>query len=358
MLSLPRGHHIACSSVLRCSSPAFSTSLRQQYRSYATPPKPKPKPRPYNTPSAPSKADASTKTSPPIPLQSVLPNRSTSKVTSRINPPSTTHPPTLSLPTRTPDLPFYKYYFRLGKAYATFYKTGLFTHLWGNFRLARSLPQNAWSASPTRVHSAVRDGTLSRADFQLLRRAKSDTWRVPPFALLFAICGEFTPLVIVFVTGLVPRVIWIPKQVRGKREKARSRRRQCRTLSGFGESGGEMVLRGRLEGMEEGARKREAYRYVAQSLGLYSEVLDRWVPYLIPDEFVRRRVERRIRDLEVDDFAIRRDGGVRNMNVDEVVRACEERGMEVLDRGDGELRDELSKWVEERAKLSKKTGKM
>lgn len=166
------------------------------------------------------------------------------------------------------------------------------------------------------------------------------------------ICGEFTPLVIVFVTGAVPRVIWIPKQVRGQRERAEERRRICQQIGGFESSAGTMILRDEISSFT-GSRQREAYRYIAQSLGLYSEFLDKYVSFLIPPGFVRRRVDRRLEDLKVDDFAIVRDGGVQGMNKEEVVTACEERGMDVLGKEEGELRKALSKWVEERSRVSK-----
>lgn len=181
---------------------------------------------------------------------------------------------------------------------------------------------------------------------------KSDLYKLPPFALLFAICGEFTPLVIVFVTGLVPRIIWIPKQVQGAREKARDRRRRCQQLGGFEQTAGAMILRHDVSRLT-GSRQREAYKYVAQSLNLYSESLDKYVPSLIPPGLVRRRVDRRLNDLEVDDLGIARDGGVRSMNEEEVVLACEERGLEILGKEESDLRKNLSAWIEERVKRSR-----
>ena len=74
-----------------------------------------------------------------------------------INPPSTTHPPPLSLPEKLPCLPKYKYYFRVGKAYGAFYKNGL-KAIWTNYKLARALPHQIFSRGQAKVHQAVRDG--------------------------------------------------------------------------------------------------------------------------------------------------------------------------------------------------------
>jgi len=326
-----------------------SKSLYHPLRTYAAPPQPRPySPSKPTTQSPKSKAEVSTKTTVPIPLRSISP---TSSTPSRINPPSSTHPPPLNLPSRAPTDPAYKYYFRLGKAYATFYKTGL-KSLWSNYRTARTLPNNIWSKSPTAIRDAVKSGSLSRADFQLIRRARSDLNKLPPFLLLWLICGEFTPLVIVFVTGLVPRIIWLPKQFQKAREKAEERRRSCQSDGKFKEGAGAMILRDDLLRLE-GSRQREVYKYVSQSLGLHPPILDKNFPFLVLPALVRRRVDRTLSDLEVDDFAIARDGGVRSMDDEEVLRACEERGMDVLEKDRGALREALSGWIEGRSRSSK-----
>ena len=154
---------------------------------------------------------------PKLPLQRTLPP------SVALNPPITTRPPPLSLPEKLPHLPKYKYYFRVGKAYALFYKTGL-KAIWTNYKLARALPNQIFSRGQANLHQAVFDGLLTRADFQLIRRTRRDISKVPLFALIWLICGEFTPLAVLFFTGAVPPTIWIPKQVHKAREEAEARR--------------------------------------------------------------------------------------------------------------------------------------
>ena len=323
-------------------------TLHHPLRTYAT----TPQPRPYQHPKPPTnfssaKAEVSTETS-PIPLQSALPVQAPR---SHINPPPSVHPPPLTLPDRAPSDPAYKYYFRLGKAYANFYKNGL-KALWANYGVVRSLPNRLWYKDPTEISEAVKNGAISRADFQLIRRVKSDLYKLPPFMLLFMICGEFTPLVIVFVTGLVPRIIWLPKQRQNAREITEQRRRTSQQEGGFKQTAGAMILRNELSNLS-GSSQNEAYKYIARSLGLYSPSLDRYIPALIPAAFIRRRVDRRLKDLEVDDFAIARDGGVQSLDKEEVIIACEERGMDVLNKEESRLREQLSRWVEERIRSSR-----
>ena len=69
-----------------------------------------------------------------------------------------------------------------------------------------------------------------------------------------------------------------------------------------------------------------------------------------------RRLKSRLANIEVDNFAIARDGGVGKMVEEEVVRACEERGIDVLEgdggdkdgRNESKLRAELEDLLEKR----------
>ena len=66
----------------------------------------------------------------------------------------------------------------------------------------------------------------------------------------------------------------------------------------------------------------------------------------IPTSLVRKRVYRRLRELKVDDFAIERDGGVKMLEEEEVRMACEERGINVLGKEEGNMRADLERWIQ------------
>ena len=264
---------------------------------------------------------------------------------SSVNPPSTTHPPPLNLPEKLPDLPKYRYYFRVGKVYALFYKTGL-KAIWTNYKLARALPDHIFAKDEAKVHQAVYDGVLSRADLQLIRRTRHDINKVPLFALIWLVCGEFTPLVGIFFTGAVPRTVWIPKQVQKAREQAESRRTESKEENA-------VLLTGPLQQSDVESMPEETQRSIlksyAQSLGLYPAWWDRFIPTLIPISIIKKRVYGSLGELEVDDFAIERDGGVGRMKGEEVRMACEERGIDILGKEERYLRRDLEQWMERRA---------
>jgi len=345
MLLRPRNPCCLSNPILlhRCISPKL---LYHQLRAYSSPQprlyKDTPKAEPHNDPSKTrSHIARKSQSSSTVPLQGVLPNKTTSDP---LKPPSTTQPPLLSLPSRPPNLPVYKYYFRLGKAYAQFYKTGL-KAIYTNWKTARALPNGVYKASQDQMRAAVYAGTLSRADFQLIRRAKNDVHKLPLFILVWLVCGEFTPLVVIFVSGLVPRIIWIPKQVQGAREKAEARRhlaRQDSTVHFPGPLSFEII-----DQMDQ-PRQTNTFHYYGRSLGLYPAWWDRLPGAFDPTRVIRERVKQRVEYLEVDNFAVARDGGVERLEGQEVVWACEDRGIDVLGKGQRQLRSDLKAWMEAR----------
>ena len=90
--------------------------------------------------------------------------------------------------------------------------------------------------------------------------------------------------------------------------------------------------------------KKRFYTNVAQSYGLYPAWWDRLFGSSIPQWEVKRRLYGYAEYVETDDFAIERDGGVRGLEREEVVRACEERAVDLLGKGQEELRRELMQY--------------
>merc|ERR1712000_3442 len=134
--------------------------------------------------------------------------------------------------------------FRVGKAYLTFYKTG-FKSIWSNYKELRAIharlgtskleniikygsadavtdQKNETRKSEADVKRATsqagdRNGhstpTVTRRDYQLALRTRHDLYKLVPFSLIFAICGEFTPLVILAIgSAAVPYPCRIPAQ--------------------------------------------------------------------------------------------------------------------------------------------------
>ncbi|KAI4123363.1 MAG: hypothetical protein LQ338_005295 [Usnochroma carphineum] len=261
------------------------------------------------------------------------------KPTDTLNPPTSTLPPPLTLPTRQPDQSNVSFYYRTGKAYLTFYKSGI-RAIYQNYLLLRRLrPRIPRSKT---LEQALRDGVLSRAEYHLIRRTRRDVSRIPLFGIVLLICGEFTPLVVVFMglSGAVPRTCHIPRQIDGAREKLEARRRESfreGTITTVQETGD-------LEDVQK--LPKPILAHVGRSLGLYSSLWDRIgvVPGFLLPWRVRKAVER----IEVDDLAIGRERGVKGLSEEEVKLAAEERGLDVLGKPVKEIRSELDRWMEMR----------
>lgn len=139
----------------------------------------------------------------------------------------TTRPAALNVPEAPHDLAWpssksldpskwdFGYLFKLGKAYVYFYYTGM-KNVWANYKTMRAI-QSRIKSSGCSMDEAVRSSQaperVSYAEYELCIRTQRDVKKMIPFGLIFAVCGEFTPLVIVALgSAVVPPNCVIPKQ--------------------------------------------------------------------------------------------------------------------------------------------------
>ncbi|KAH7029161.1 uncharacterized protein B0I36DRAFT_363740 [Microdochium trichocladiopsis] len=265
-----------------------------------------------------------------------------------LNPPPTTRPPPLDVPARDPQKSLPAYLFSVGKTYITFYKTGL-----RNILTNRKLLAASSAAAPPKLDKHGRASTFpSRADFVLQARTRHDIARLPVFGLVILICGEFTPLVVVAFPKLTPYTCRIPKQIDILRRTAETRREASfkalrnaapETPSSATQQQGNGDKSSSSSSHElTGAIAKLAPGHIARTLGLTSRIWDR---VGIDSPFSAALSQRAVRKIAADDRLIRRDGGVGGLIDDEVVLACEQRGMNVRDQQARNLRRRLDEWV-------------
>lgn len=224
----------------------------------------------------------------------------------------------------------------------TFYKTGL-KNIYSNYKLSQSVFPKLASLSP---EEALRAGTISRAEWLLMKRLRADITRLPLFGLVFCICGEFTPLVVLVIGGVVPRTLWIPKQVDGAREKVEQRRRETFRNA---DPAVERVLKDQ-DG--DALNEKAVVLHIGRSLGLYSNLWDRvGIP---PTPLIRRRVRERMDFVKLDDAMVERDGGALRLEEEEARMAAEMRGIDICGRKEHEVKKIVEKWLEARKALSRK----
>ncbi|KAI3401105.1 hypothetical protein diail_251 [Diaporthe ilicicola] len=333
------------------------SSQRAQSRPHQQPPCTPPRflstsPRTRQQQSAKTTADLAAEK---LDRDAVQPTQTTSPTAA--NPPASTRPPPLSLPARDPAASTFSHLFATGKAYLTFYKTG-FKQIYTNSRLVWSLgsasglptdtPASAGQmASPPLLRPAV----TTRSTELLKRRWRHDVRRLPLFALMFVVCGEFTPIVVLALPSVVPLTCRIPRQIEKLRRAAEARRRasaarlQEKRKKRQGASAGDVVV-GAVPAAPPVLSRAEAVAHVARSLGLISPLWDR-LP--LPDSAVALLASRRVRGhvtfLDQDNHLLSQAGGVPALEDDEVALACEDRGLDVVDKSTTELRQSLGRWL-------------
>ncbi|KAI8627261.1 hypothetical protein F5Y19DRAFT_183584 [Xylariaceae sp. FL1651] len=273
-----------------------------------------------------------------------------------LNPPASTRPPPLDLPVRDPQSNLFGHLFRLGKAYTTFYKTGL-KAVFTNRRLLRDLPDtpppNLPSGIPTVPTSAPTPTTAAaalspdprdkvtlptRASLLLRSRVRHDTARLPLFGLVVLICGEFTPLVVLLFPRLTPYTCRIPAQATVIRRGAEARRAASfRALSHVAD--------------DAAALDKVADGHICRSLGLGSAL---WDKAGLDVPVVRSRAAGAVGRIVRDDAMLRDGGGAGTLVDDEVVLACEERGIDTLEKDTAALRQELERWLVKSAPTEKR----
>ncbi|KAL8711102.1 MAG: hypothetical protein Q9220_004483 [cf. Caloplaca sp. 1 TL-2023] len=263
-----------------------------------------------------------------------------------LNPPSSTLPPPLSLPAREPNLSgtqTLKFYYLTGRGYLSFYKEGI-KAIYQNFKLVRQLRTQIPKGKSS--EQALRDGLLSRAEYHVIDRTRKDVSRIPVFGLVLLICGEFTPLVVIFLglSGAVPRICHIPRQIQGAREKLEARRRES-----FRE-GTVMTVEGPRDLGDVQHLPKRIISHLGKSLGLYSSLWDRLG--ILPTMLLPRRVENTIERIDVDDLAISRGGGVQLLNEEELKLAAEARGLDITGKSVVDLQSQLASWMLARKRTS------
>ncbi|KAL6171879.1 hypothetical protein ACJQWK_02877 [Exserohilum turcicum] len=297
---------------------------------------------------------------PPAPLPA---SRSTVAPTlrakERLNPPAFTYAPEISVPARKVDQNFVKWLWSAGRAYLTFYKTGI-SHVRQTAKFAKTLRKKA-AQTPNKTMSEV----LSRAEWHVVRRSRVDVLRLPGFGLLVLLMGEWLPVVVMYLTPLIPEACRIPQQVeraiRKREDKRQDRLRKIsldtmRLLSKdrpslATESSSTPAVKGQVVSNRKAWQDMTLFELciTAAKLDCYPALFD-WVPLTPPKWLVQRNVRKKMEYLETDRALIERDGGLAALGIEEIKRACVDRGLPVLGKREGELRKALAiHWGEDKA---------
>ncbi|KAF1946688.1 hypothetical protein EJ02DRAFT_450416 [Clathrospora elynae] len=274
-----------------------------------------------------------------------------------LNPPPFTYAPEIAVPARKSDQHVVKWLWKAGRAYLTFYKTGI-SHVRQTSQLAKTLREKA-AKTPDKDTSEI----LTRAEWQIVRRSRKDALRLPAFGVLVLLLGEWLPLVVLYITPLIPEACRIPQQVQRSITKLEDKRQDrlrrvsldaMRLMSKDRRPVGAMnmdmpsfqndakpVPWSEMKNMQwKDMTLFELMLFAAQH-DCYPRVFD-WLHATPPKWLLQRNVRKTLAYLKRDDELVERDGGWSALGKEEVERACVERGIAVVGKREDELRKALA----------------
>ncbi|KAF3479898.1 uncharacterized protein GIQ15_06874 [Arthroderma uncinatum] len=289
-------------------------------------------------PSYNSKPASSAPLSPPSSASTVSSSVAEPSITSPVNPPASTRPAVIDLPSKSNPQTSGKftYYLALGKAYFAFYKTGL-KNVYANYKASIPLrkelglpvyiPRSPWTDKIGPSASDVL--SLTRSDFQLARRSAYDIRRTIPFAFILLLCGETTPFVVLALGNRVtPMTCRMPKQL----AKERGKRILSKEAALQGVPAKEQALispssLGEMRNVSELSTNDVIRSCVVFGLRKRHDLpFPGFVQTLLANQVYRPRLQRWLEYLAVDDKLIASSGGVKGMVAEEVRLAVDERG--------------------------------
>lgn len=253
-------------------------------------------------------------------------------INAAINPPASTRPPPLQAV--EPQSSKIKYWFKLGKAYVIFFKDGV-KAIMANRRLVNEKVKALSSGErPSLFKPHHIPSTFSRADWVLLWRTRHDLMRLPLFALFFLIAEDLTPLLVVFLPGILPYTCRFPRLLSITREKAEQRRKTAFN---------DLESQHPHGALSPGITKAAARRHLLKSLDLSGRMWDR-LGFTPPGMWaIKGRL--RMTFLEIDDQRLLQDGGPLGLETEELRIACSDRGINILGKSETELKTKLGDWL-------------
>ncbi|KAG8626171.1 hypothetical protein KVT40_006572 [Elsinoe batatas] len=342
-----------------------------------------------------------------------------------VNPPLRSLPAPLELPVKQHDSSTLGHLYRTGRAYGSFYWKGL-KAAWANHKECRPIEKklirvkNRFVPPQYKIGNSIHElalgmmemrlipdpgdehadqesrqaldhliARMTRARYQTLVREREDWSKLPRFAVLVAICGEYLPLLIPFFPSISPKTCQIPKQITGVRKSNEERRRngidvynrayakprqvEGRTVrlvdeaAAYEETWKEFKRRQeavnfdvvdlyyltnlknvgpRLSQMFIGSMSSQHLFRASLVLSLHGKIWDR-IGLVPPRALLERRLLARMKHLLVDDLLLRESkGGVSSLSDEELRIACEERAIPLIGRPTDTLRQDLNTWLQ------------
>lgn len=233
----------------------------------------------------------------------------------------------------------FQYYLRLGKSVGKFYWAGL-KKIFSNFKEYQRFKSHlstyqSQTATPSFgavvAHSVLYQSPtiITRRQFQLLYRAPSDFYKLIPFSLVFAVCGEFTPLIIPFLpTAILPGTCRRQQDRLAVSKKYASRLTFARNqLKSFPNPGPQTAASNPSDPrlLRRSAAQEVLWGYTVHTSPfsfLIPYLPKTWIPALDKSRLFRPYNDARHFRIVLDTILIMREGGFGKLSADEIVDYC------------------------------------
>lgn len=304
------------------------------------------------------------------------------KFNPRINPLSITLPPPFQLPERKPNQRNISYLYAQGRAYLKFFKTGLL-NIWTMRKIAQDLEKKEKENNPQLLSLPQ----ITRAEFQLLLRNEAALSKVVPFGIFIFIFAEMSPILLLFITSIVPEPCQLPSVQKKLEEKFNQRKfkgfirykeyiettekgKDDKQLLEAGSAGAGADSSSSLTSSPQSQDSKlsptnslltslstPSLRYASIAIKAHPAILDRLssIPLLsyvsslfMTRDYLINRIRERLKYLRADDALLLRDGSIEELSPEELKRAVAERGYladSSLGVSDGIRVKEMKEWL-------------
>ncbi|KAG0170700.1 hypothetical protein DFQ28_006667 [Apophysomyces sp. BC1034] len=221
------------------------------------------------------------------------------------------------------------------KELLAFYKGGL-KLLWANSKEAKALKQKVEKGGYV----------LNRSEFQLVHQSSKDMLKLIPFGIVVLILPESIPLLVIFAPGLVPSTCVKESQVREKVDKARQimSKNVIQSAEKIGSISPEDFL-----SVRNFTKLAKGYGYDFDLKRIDRKHLSAYCRFMGlqgwgTQSILKGRINKHMDYLLQDDELIAQEG-VETLQLNELQKAVEERGMRSLGADEEHLRRSLKYWM-------------
>lgn len=186
---------------------------------------------------------------------------------------------------------------------------------------------------------------MTRREYLLTYRTGKDFYKLPLFSVIFIICFEMTPFVLLLFPRIAPSTCTIQeaKVIRSRNQAIEQWKRQRQQ---------EFMNTIEIEKQKPDSLQLQTasvYKLHEKHLAQLFTIL---TPGVLPTgwyttKYIQTRLAEYVVHIKCDDLLLSRFNGSQNLDHRELIYACQERVIDTANKTDDQLREHLSNWIEQ-----------